>query len=489
MLLTMIVSLYTSRIILHTLGESDYGIYNVVAGIVTIFAVLSSTMANSAQRFLSIDIGSSELNHKLQNTFNQFVLLHVFVAVIVLILAETIGIWFFLDKLNIPVERKDAANVVYQLSVILFVLNIIKAPYEAGLIAKENMKIYAYIGVFEVFAKLGSVFLLVTITFDKLIIYAVLFSIVSISTIVYTIVYVIKKYADYQFVFSWDSSRVTTILKFVGWNYLTAIGDVSRMQGINILLNLFFGPAVNAARGIAFQVQASIIRFVTGFQTSVNPQLVKNWSANDKEGMIILMSRTSKLSFFMLLIISAPVILNCEYILKLWLNNPPDFTVEFCNLVLLQALIESVCYPMWTVVGAIGKLRFSHLLGSILYGMMVVFSYMALKSGAEPTTVFIISIILMIVVMFMLIFRINYLVPGFLKIEIKQIVIKPLFVLLPFLLFYFIPIFDVTNNIVNLIKNSVIIIFTFLFVIYFIGLDKIEKSIILNVVKKKMSFL
>jgi O-antigen/teichoic acid export membrane protein len=488
MFMAMLVSLYTSRIVLSELGVTDFGIYNVVTGIVTLFAVLSATLANSTQRFLCIQVGDNQNTMiNTQSIFSQFVLLHFVIAITVFVLSETIGVWFFFDKLNIPETRQSAAFVVYQISILLFVLNILKAPYDASLIVRQNMKIYAYIGMFEVVAKLLLVYMLSVFNYDKLILYTILTAIVSIIAMIITVWYVLKNYPEFKFVYCWDGVLFKSILKFVGWNYLTAIGDVTRMQGINIILNIFFGPAVNAARGIAFQIQASLIRFVTGFQTSVNPQLVILWSQKEEENMIVLMARSSKFSFFLLLLFSAPVIINCDYILSLWLKEPPEFTSGFCKLVLLQSLLESMCYPMWTVIGAIGKLRFSHIIGTIFYLLIVVMSYFILKIGGSPLSVFIISIIFIVFVMTMLILRINYLVYGYLTILIKQLVIKPILVIFPmFLLYFFMQKMNINYTLTTLLASCVLIMLFQLIILFVIGLDKVERDTTINFIKQKL---
>lgn len=488
MFFSMLVSLYTSRIVLSELGVTDFGIYNVVAGIVTLFAVLSATLANSTQRFLCIQVGDNEnTTVKTKSIFSQFILLHVIIAITVFVLSETVGIWFFFDKLNIPASRQGAAFVVYQLSILLFVLNILKAPYDASLIVRQNMKIYAYIGMFEVVAKLLLVYMLSVFNYDKLILYAILTAIVSIIVMIITVWYVLKNYPEFKFLYYWDRILFKSILSFVGWNYLTAIGDVTRMQGLNIILNIFFGPAVNAARGIAFQIQASLIRFVTGFQTSVNPQLVILWSQKEKENMIVLMARSSKFSFFLLLLFSAPVIINCDYILSLWLKEPPQFTSDFCKLVLLQSLLESMCYPMWTVIGAIGKLRVSHIIGTVLYLLIVIISYFVLKMGGSPISVFVISIIFIVFVMTMLIFRINYLVNGYLSILIKQLVVRPIVVIVPmFALYYVMQKMNLSNTLVVLLVSCVLIMLFQLIILFLIGLDKNERNTAINFIKAKL---
>lgn len=487
MFFSMLVGLYTSRVVLITLGVTDFGIYNVVAGIVTIFAILSATLANSTERFLCVQAGDIENTIiKTKNIFSQFVILHIIIAAAVLILSETLGILFFFDKLNIPVSRQDAAFAVYQFSIVLFVFNILKAPYDASLIVRQNMKIYAYIGMFEVVAKLLLVYMLSVFNYDKLILYAILTTLVSLIVIAITVSYVLTNYREFKFSYFWDWILFKSILSFVGWNYLTAIGDIARMQGLNIVLNLFFGPVVNAARGIAFQVQGALIKFVTGFQISVNPQLIILWSQKEKEKMIVLMSRSSKFSFFLLLLFSAPIIINCDYILRLWLKEPPQYAADFCRLVLLQSLIESMCYPMWTVIGAIGKLRVSHIIATILYLLIVIVSYFTLKMGAHPLSVFVISIVFMVFVMTMLVLRINYLVNGFLSLLTKQLMLRPVLVTIPVFVLFFVLKSNIPNSFLVLIFSTILIMFFQLVILFVIGLDKSERSTLINFLKSKL---
>lgn len=425
MFLALGIALYTSRVVLNILGVVDYGIYNVVGGVVSVFTIITATLAGSTQRFLSLELGKKQ-NSRVSETFNMFLTLHVIIAVVVFLLCETFGYYFLFKNLVIPRERVQAASLVYHFSILTFIFSIIKAPYDACLVAKENMKIYAYLGIIDVLSKLIIVYILKVILYDHLVVYSILLFLTTMLITITSIIYIYKSYSEFKFYFFWDATLFKTISKYIGWNYLTAIGDVARFQGVNILLNLFFGPTVNAARGIAFQVQTNVINFVRNFQTSVSPQLVKSYALNDYMQMINLMTKTCKISFAIMLFLVAPILANCEYLLTIWLGKLPKYTTLFCQLVLIQSLLECIAYPLWTVIGAIGKLKFSHLVGSLLYLLIPLTTYISLKYGAEPQITFFISIIIMILMLQMLIYRINKLVPGYLKILISNILIIPL---------------------------------------------------------------
>lgn len=485
MFLALAVALYTSRVVLNTLGVVDYGIYNVVGGIVTMFTIITATMAGSTQRFLSLELGKVE-NGRVGETFNMFLTLHLILAVIVLLLGESVGFIFLFKNLVIPQERFWAASVVYHFSVFAFMVSIIKAPYDACLVAKENMKIYAYLGILDVVTKLIIVYILNVVIYDHLIMYAFMLFVVSSIITVISMIYVYKKYSEFRFMLFWDKHLFKSVSKYIGWNYLTAIGDVARFQGVNVILNIFFGPTVNAARGIAFQVQANVMNFVRNFQASVNPQLVKYHAKDDDEQMIFLMAKSCKISFGVLLLLAAPIIANCEYILTIWLGEIPKYSVLFCQLVLIQSLLECIAYPLWTVVGAIGKLRFSHLLGSFLYLIIPIFSYVILKSGAEPPIVFYISIFVMGLVLMMLIFRVNMLVPGYLRLLISDILVIPfLLVLIMSIVIIVCSNFLKPMLFYSFLQSSILIVFVHLVAFYLLGLNSNERTQIIGYIKNK----
>ncbi len=315
MLITMIVTLYTSRIVLNTLGIEDFGIYNIIGGVIILFTFLNVAMSNTTQRFLSFELGRNDME-QLKKTFSMSMTAHISIALIVFLLSETVGLWFINTQLNIPAERMNAANWVYQFSILTFVFQIIRVPYNASIIAYERMSFYAYISIIEVILKLAVVFLLQKGGFDKLIFYSILLFIVSIIILYAYKVYCNKKFKISRYYFFWDGSLYKNIMSFSGWSLMGSVASISANQGINILLNIFFGVAVNAAMGIANQVNGALNSFVVNFQTAFKPQIVKSYAEGDKKYLTQLILQTSKFSFFLFFIVSIPILLNTEFALK-----------------------------------------------------------------------------------------------------------------------------------------------------------------------------
>ena len=319
MILIMLVTLYTSRVVLAELGIKDYGIYNVVGGVVMMFSFLNNCMSSATQRFMTFELGKGDMQ-KLRNVFAASLNIHIFIALIIVILAETIGLWFVNEKLVISHDRIFAANWVYQFSILTFCVNIIQVPYNAVLIAHEKMSIYAYISILEVLLKLGIVYLLAIVSSDKLIVYGMLVFIVQLIIRCIYQAYCKRHYEESKFKLFWNKYLYKQMSSFAGWNLFGSVAWLLRDQGLNIVLNLFFGPAINAARGIASQVSNAVIGFISNFQVALNPQITKNYAT----GHILEMEKLSymgiKFSFLLLFIMVFPICLNIDYILHLWLE-------------------------------------------------------------------------------------------------------------------------------------------------------------------------
>lgn len=483
MILTMLVSLYTSRIILNTLGVEDYGIYNVVGGVVAMFAFFNSAMSSATQRFLSYEIGKGD-SVQLRKIFNATQIIHIGIAVLIFILAETIGLWFVKTYLVIPVERMEAAIWVFHFSVLTFMVSIMQVPYNATIIAHERMNVYAYASILEVTLKLLIVFMLTWITYDKLKLYGVLqFLVVCIIATIYRI-YTRKNFEESKFEVVKDKKLYKTLISYSGWNLFGNIAGVAQGQGVNIILNIFFGPVVNAARGIAVQVEGAVNSFVTNFQMAVNPQIIKSYAANESEYMTSLIIRSSKFSFYLLFLLSLPIILEVDQILKLWLRNVPSYAPIFTVLILVVILITSISGPLKIAVQATGKIAvYQAVIGTLLF-MTLPISYYFLKLGYPPEVTLYITIVIEILA---LIFRffflkkiINFPVARFIKdVVIRNIIIVLLSVSLPLFLRKaldesFWRLFFVVC--VALIWNAI--------VIYFVGLNKSEKMIVQKTVQK-----
>ena len=390
-ILIMIVSLYTVRVVLNTLGAEDYGIYNVVAGVVTMFSFLSNSMATASQRYFSFALGQND-SESLKKYFSMSFTIYCLIAVIVLFFAETVGLWFVTQKLVIPVERQNAAFWIYQASIFSMICTILTAPFMASIIAHEDMNIYAYVSIIEVVLKLGIVFLLPLFAIDKLIFYGLLMAgVVFINTAIYRTICV-KKYVECKFSFFWEKSLFKELVSYTGWNMFGSAVGVFKNQIVNIILNQFFNPVVNAARGIAAQVNSAVNSFAQNFSTAVRPQIIKNYASGEKEKMLQLMFRSCKATFLLMFVFALPLILEMPYVLKLWLKNVPEYAVLFTILALLDALIDTISYPIMAAAQATGKIKlYQAVVGGVLL-LNAPIAFVVLKLGAPAFSVFIVSI-------------------------------------------------------------------------------------------------
>ena len=393
MIVIMAIGLYTVRAILHQLGVVDYGIYNVVGGVVAMFSFLNGTLATSSQRYFSIELAKGDMKR-----LNQWFCLNVttfsIFIVVFLIIAETIGLWFVNTQMTIPSERLLAANVVYQLSIVSFCVNFFSVPYNALIIAHERMSAFAYISIVEALLKLAIVYLLTLISWDKLIVYGFLMFLTScgitLSYIIYNHIYFIEsKYRPY-----WNKSEIKELVGFSGWHFMGTFSVVIRSQGINILLNLFFNPAVNAARAVAFQVYHAVSQLSHNFFTAVKPQIYKSYAAGDYEPLYKLILRSSVMCSLLISILIFPILANTPYILGLWLKEVPDYAIIFTQLVLINGLVDATNGPTIASALATGKIKKYEIIVATLIFANLPVSYIVLKFGADPTATMYVSIIL-----------------------------------------------------------------------------------------------
>ena len=399
MLLIMGVTLYTSRVVLNTLGVEDFGIYNVVGGIVVMFSFLNSAMSSATQRYLSFALGQKD-HVQFKKVFNHSIYIHLFIAFFIVLLAETVGLWFLETQLIIPSDRMDAARWVYQFSVLTFVVSVIQTPYNASIISHEKMNIYAYGSILEVSLKLGVVYLLLISGFDKLKLYAILVFLVSfLMTLIYS-VYCSFKLKGCQYQLYFERKLFNSLFAFSGWNLFGNLAWVTMGQGSNMLLNMFFGPTVNASRGIAFQINAAISSFIGNFRTAINPQIIKSYSLGNREYMNNLVFEGAKYSYFLLLFLTLPVLLETEFVLKIWLKIVPVYAVLFCQLILINTLIQSFDASFGIVFQAMGRIKETQLLGTLIYLLVLPISYLFLKMGYQAEVTFYIQIVATIFVSF-----------------------------------------------------------------------------------------
>ena len=391
MLVTMAVSLYTSRIILHVLGVDDYGIYTIVAGVLILFSFINGAMASATQRFLNFELGRNEFE-RVKHFFSMSLNIYFCLVVIVLLLSETIGLWFLNTQMNIPSERMDAANWAYQCSVLSICVSFIQIPYSASVIASEKMSFFAYIAIIEVMLKLCVAFLLVYIEFDKLKLYSVLLCCIAILVFMCYRLYCSTTIFFCHYKCLWDRKVFSELLSFSGWMLLGAAVGVGATQGTNIFLNIFYGVAVNAAVGVSNQVNAAVNLFVSNFQTAFMPQIVKLYAIGDTCQLEGLINRSSRFSILLLFALACPLMLNIDFVLNLWLKNVPEHTSTFCIMILTYSLIEAMSKPVGLAIHATGKIKYYNIFMSIALSMNILFSFIFLKLGFFPEIVTVISI-------------------------------------------------------------------------------------------------
>ena len=482
MFLTMGVSLYTSRIVLNTLGVSDFGIYNVVGGVVMMFSFLNSSMSSATQRFYSFELGKKDYE-QLKRVFTMSVNIHAIIAVVIFVLAETIGLWFLNAKLVIPVERLVAANWVYQLSILSFMFTIMGVPYNAMLIARERMNVYAYVSIIEVILKLAIVFMLVYLGYDKLKMYAILvFGVAVVIWFIYKS-YCNRKFLETNYSFSWDKVLYKTLINYAGWNLFGNIASVAMGQGVNILLNLFFGPIVNAARGIAFQVNSAVNGFVINFQMAMNPQIVKSYAGNDLEYMHQLIYKGSKYSFFLLFLLVLPILIETELILHWWLKIVPAYTALFCRLILINTLIDCISGTLMTSAQSSGKIKVYHsVVGGLLLFILPI-SYLLLKLGLPPQTTLCVSISISIIALFTRLMIIRNLISLSIKEFLKSVLVPILLVSVLSIVFPFIIKLSLNQEILRFFSVCISSVISVTITIYFLGLKKEERFFMKNKVR------
>lgn len=383
MFVILLVGLYTSRVVLNTLGVSDYGVFNVMGGIIGMLTYVNTLLSGGTARFLTADLGRGDMN-RLKTTFSMANLLAVSAAIIILLLGETVGLWFMSNKLNIDANRMDAALWVYQCALLSCCLSVLQTPFVASIISHEKMSIYAYMSIFDCVMKLAIVFFLKLFDFDKLILYALLiFAVNLMNFLIYRII-CLKSFEECSMKLRFDRSRFKEMMTFSGWNMLGAFASVLNNYGLNILLNIFFGTVVNAARGIALQISHYVSQFYSNFQISAKPQVIKYYAQGNIVGMSALIINTSKYCGFMLMCIIIPLFFNIDGILMLWLGQNPEYTAWFVRIIMLQIMFQSTDYPVGMGIHAVGKMKLPNITSSIFYLSVFPVSYLLFTMGVGP---------------------------------------------------------------------------------------------------------
>lgn len=489
MLFTMGVTLFTSRLVLQMLGVEDFGIYNVVGGIVSMLVFFNSSMATSTQRFLNYEMGRGGHSSNLQKVFSNAINAHFVIGIATVILLETFGLWFVNNKLNIPQGQLYAAIWIFHFSVASLFVSVISTPYNAAIIANEKMGIYAYYSIFEVIMKLVIVYVLMVLPYNKLILYGFLNLCVSVLMRFLYLGYCKRNFSECIYNWTWDKNQIKSLFSFSGWMLFGCFSDMLSKQGVNILINIFFGPIFNAARAIAVQVQHAVKNFVSSFMTAVRPQIIKSYSANEFNYMYRLVFSASKLSFYLLFVLIIPILLYTEYIFDLWLDIVPEYSVIFTRLVLIELLISSAYGPIAQVNQASGRIKNYQIAISVIFLLDFLFSYALYKLGLPVYSTFIVAIVLSIIGLLVrvIILKKENDFPArhyILKIILPLFPIALLAMVVPYLMYHWMPI-----NFLSVILNSIVGLLCSSLAIWNFGLDKTEKGFIkgkLNTIIKKV---
>ena len=484
-ILIMLVNLYVMRVVLEILGTEDYGIFNLVGSVVVLFTFLNTAMTNATQRFLSFALGRNDMEQA-RNVYSVSVIIYVLIAVLVLVLAQTLGVWFFYTWLNIPPERQGAAFVVYQFSIAAMLVSILQVPYRATIIAHEKMSFFATLSIFEAAFRLSIVFILPFILFDKLMTYAFLICITV--TVIFLIhkVYCNRTFEIAQFRYCKDRKLFRQLFEFSGWNVFSGFAMISKDQGTNILINIFHGVSVNAAMGIATQVNSMIYQFVSNFQTAFNPQIIKSYSAKNFDYFMRLIFRTSKISFCLLFFFVLPLYINADFVFRIWLINIPEYVVIFTQLILLSSLIIAISAPLVMSIQATGDIKRHELIRSCFIFFNIPISLLFLWIGFSPVWILAIrvgvDVLLFIWRIFFLGKKIKFPIFSFFReVIVPVFIIAGVSAAMAFLLHgLFI------DDWSKLIVSSMVSTVSIGCLMYWVGLNRKERFILKNWIKKRI---
>lgn len=485
MFITLLVGLYTSRVVLNVLGVTDYGIYNVLGGIVAIFATLNSAMSSTSSRYITYYIGKGD-NKKLKQIFSTVTYVHLAIACIVVLACETIGLWFFYNHMTIPADRINVAFWLLQFSFAASFLSMINIPYTGLIIARENMNIYAYISIFDVLMKLLIVFLIQITPVDRLLSYGFLILLVQFMDFLIYRFYCVRNYEESHLIIFFDKPLFKELSSYFGWSIFGNLAMVFNTQGINLLLNVFFGPAVNAARGVAVQVQNIINQFVSNFQVALNPQIVKTYANHEMERMHQLMFASAKYGFLLLFLLSFPVMVEAKYILNLWLGVVPEHTVNFLRIILMSCMVNALANSSTVAAGATGKIKAYSIVvgGSVLLPLPI--AYILLNCISKPEIVFCVVLAFEIFALYLRLLFMKKMVEMSILQYMKNVIFPSLGVVVCSLV---IPVFlhlYLEQSLFNVLFVLTLCLLLSLFFIYFIGLKANERVFVVNIIKNKL---
>lgn len=483
----LVISLYTSRKTLEILGIDDYGIYNVVGGFVGLFAIISQTLVASSQRFLTFELGKGKNGHSME-VFSTALTIHIVLAIVLLLVFETFGLWFLNNNLNISQDRMFATNIIYQFSIITFIVSIIRSPFEASIIAHEKMALFAYLNIFEAILKLSILFLIsICSTIDSLVQYGFYLMMISILGFCISSFYCRRKFEEISFVFIRELAYYKSMFSFAGYNFLGSVSSIFANQGLNILLNIYFGVAVNAARGVANQVYSAVSKFVNDFTLALNPQITKSYAQGDIDYTMSLVYKGSKFSFYLFLLLGLPICLEIHYLLRLWLNIVPRFTEIFVIWTIATATLNTFALSLSTCAMATGDIKKLSIWLGTLRLLVLPVAYICFELGLSAEYAYSITFVSTAILVFVRLFIVCNQLNVSAMIFAKKVILRCLFVgslsifsgLLINLLFEQISFF-------KLIFEFILITISTLTFIVFLGISNSERNMMFSFIKRKI---
>lgn len=474
MFLLMGISLYTSRINLQALGIDNYGIYTLVGSVMAMFSFINNSLSISTGRFLNVEFGRSQLE-SIKQTFTACFTIHGVISLVILLLGETVGLWLLNYKLNIPADRMFAANWVFQLSVLGTCIGVLGAPFGASIVAKEKMGLYSYLGIGDAVLKFSLAFFLLRCHSDRLIIYAVLLFVFSLAQTVFLWTYCLTKFDFTSLRLKFDKSRIKVIASFSGWSVFGQLAFIASTTGVGMVVNIFFGVALNAALGLANQVNSAICNFVHNFQTAFRPQLVQSYAANAYDEYRLLLSRATRVSFYLMLIIALPVLVNLDTILNWWLTEVPSYTVAFIGLIIMFSFLELLGQPLYISMSAVGNIRNYQLIVSLINILNLPITYWLFMNSFSPVYMLITRVVLGLVIY---LFRIYYVLPR-IKVSYLSYWNKEIYPILKVCVFVIVPLFClnvcISSGLYRVIASALLVVGYCCPVIFKIGLLKTER--------------
>ena len=479
MIIVMLVSLYTSRVILRTLGFEDFGIYNVVGSVVVFMSFLQAALRNATSRYIAYDLGVGDVS-KLSRTFSMAVNSHLLLAVVFFIGVGAVGEWFVMHKLNIPPDRLHAAGWAFLFSLATFCLSIVRTPFESNILAHEKMDFYALTSIVEVVLKLVVVFLLVISPVDKLIAYAFLLTMVMLILLVWYVIYCRMKFKDCEYSRCWDGKIFRQFTSYSGWSLLVNGATITRSQSINIFFNLFLGVLANTAMGIANQVVYTLNTFVTNFTQAFKPQIIKSWAEKDYGYFNKLVLSTSKISYFLLLLVAIPIVANIDYVLKLWLGEFPEMSAVFIETIIIYYLIDALQEPLVVSVHATGKLKVHQIMIAGIVFLVIPIAYIMLKCGCSGTMVLIMNALANLVCAICRTLYMRRLISLDLKEYLRRVVLPLAAITLVSLPVPLIMARTMPANFGNFVLISVVSVIISIAAFWFLGLNKAEKQFVVK---------